>query len=143
MKKIQIGNSFNVQWTFTQLGEAFDFSGKEILLTVSSSYGLIPPSNIEIQGNILHFEIPGSDQVYLGVYDVCVEIKDSETGQQWRVIQCDAFELINCFEPEMVEIVQLSSGIVYPTNGKNQDMSQYATKDYVDSMIINAINAEY
>lgn len=143
MRKIQIGNSFNVQWTFTQLGDAFDFSGKEIDVIVSSSYGLINPSNIEIQGNVLHFLIPGSSQFYTGMYDVCVEIKDSETGQQWRVIQCDAFELSNCFEPEMVEIVQLSSGIVYPTNGKNQDMSQYATKDYVDSMIINAINAEY
>ena len=143
MKKIAIGNSFNVQWTFTQLGDAFDFSGKEISLIVTSSYGVINASNIETQGNILQFIIPGRNQIYSGVYDVCVEIKDPVTEQQWRVVQCDAFELSNCYIPAMVEVVQLSSGIVYPTNGKNQDLSQYATKQYVDIMIINAINEEY
>lgn len=59
--KIQIGNSFNVQWTFTQLGEAFDFSNKDIVLSISCSYGVIQPSNLEANGNVLQFTIPGEN----------------------------------------------------------------------------------
>lgn len=141
--KIQIGNSFNVQWTFTQLGEAFDFSNKDIVLSISCSYGVIQPSNIEVNGNVLQFTVPGENQVYSGKYDVSVLIRDSESGQQWRVIQCDAFELSNCFVPDMAEIIQLNSGIVYPTSGKTPDLSQYATIEYVNSIIVESINSVY
>jgi hypothetical protein len=81
--------------------------------------------------------------VYSGKYDVSVLIRDSESGQQWRVIQCDAFELSNCFVPDMAEIIQLNSGIVYPTSGKTPDLSQYATIEYVNSIIIESINSVY
>lgn len=141
--RIQIGNSFNVQWTFTQLGETFDFSDKDIVLSISCSYGVIQPSNLEVNGNVLQFTIPGENQVYPGRYDVSVLIRDSETRQQWRVTLCDAFELSNCFVPDMPEIIQLNSGIVYPTSGKSQDLSQYAAIEYVNSIIITSINAEY
>lgn len=118
MKRIQIGNDFRVSWTLSQLGEAFSLVGKTYDIEVSSPYGVILVSNVVAEGNILSFSIPASQQVYLGNYDITLKITD-EAGQTWRLKQCDAFALVPCDCGEIVEVVQLSSGIVYPSNGLN------------------------
>lgn len=116
MKRIQIGNDFRVSWTLTQLGEAFSLVGKEYEIEVSSPYGVILVSDVVSEDNILSFSIPASQQVYLGNYDITLKITD-EAGQTWRLKQCDAFVLVPCNCGEIVEVVQLASGIVYPANG--------------------------
>lgn len=112
MKRIQIGNDFRVSWTLTQLGEAFNLVGKTYDIEVSSPYGVILVSDVVAEDNVLSFNIPASQQVYLGNYDITLTITNDE--QTWRLKQCDAFALVPCDCGDVVEIVQLSSGIVYP-----------------------------
>lgn len=116
MKRIQIGNDFRVSWTLTQLGEAFNLVGKTYEIEVSSPYGVILVSDVVAEGNVLSFGVPASQQVYLGNYDIMLKITNEE-GQTWRLKQCDAFVLVPCNCGEIVEVVQLASGIVYPANG--------------------------
>lgn len=113
MKRIQIGNDFRVSWTLTQLGEAFSLVGKTYDIEVSSTYGVILVSDVLAEDNILSFGIPASQQVYLGNYDITLKITD-EAGQKWRLKQCDAFALVPCDCGDVVEVVQLESGIAYP-----------------------------
>ena len=117
MKRIQIGNDFRVSWTLTQLGEAFNLVGKTYDIEVSSPYGVILVSDVVAEENVLSFNIPASQQVYLGNYDITLTITNDE--QTWRLKQCDAFALVPCDCGDVVEIVQLSSSIVYPSNGLN------------------------
>lgn len=116
MKRIQIGNDFRVIWALTQLGEAFSLVGKTYDIEVSSPYGVILVNDVVAENNILSFGIPASQQVYLGNYDITLKINNEE-GQTWRLKQCDAFALVPCDCGEIVEVVQLASGIVYPANG--------------------------
>lgn len=113
MKHIQIGNDFRVSWALTQLGEAFNLVGKTYDIKVSSPYGVVLVSDVVAEDNVLSFNIPASQQVYLGNYDITLAITNEE-GQTWRLKQCDAFTLVSCDCGDVVEIVQLSSGIVYP-----------------------------
>lgn len=113
MKRIQIGNDFRVSWALTQLGEAFNLVGKTYDIEVSNPYGVILVSDVLAEDNILSFGIPASQQVYLGNYDITLKITN-EDGQTWRLKQCDAFALVPCDCGEIVEVVQLASGIVYP-----------------------------
>lgn len=112
MKHIQIGNDFRVSWTLTQLGEAFNLVGKTYDIEVASPYGVILVCDVVAEDNVLSFNIPASQQVYLGNYDITLTITNDE--QTWRLKQCDAFALVPCDCGDVVEIVQLSSGIVYP-----------------------------
>ena len=112
MKRIQIGNDFRVSWTLTQLGEAFNLVGKTYDIEVASPYGVILVNDVVAEENVLSFNIPASQQVYLGNYDITLTITNVE--QTWRLKQCDAFALVPCDCGDVVEIVQLSSGIVYP-----------------------------
>ncbi len=113
MKRIQIGNDFRVSWALTQLGEAFSLVGKTYDIEVSSPYGVIIVNDVVAENNILSFGIPASQQVYLGNYDITLKITNEE-GQTWRLKQCDAFALVPCDCGEIVEVVQLASGIAYP-----------------------------
>ena len=117
MKRIQIGNDFRVSWTLTQLGEAFNLVGKTYDIEVASPYGVILVNDVVAEDNVLSFNIPASQQVYLGNYDITLTITNDE--QTWRLKQCDAFALVPCDCGDVVEIVQLSSSIVYPSNGLN------------------------
>ena len=120
MKRIAIGNDFRVSWTLTQLGEAFNVVGKTFDIEVSTAYGVIVVNDVVSEGNVLSFNVPASGQVYTGNYDIRLHITDEQTGQKWRLEQCDAFALVPCGAcSDNVEVVQLSSGIVYPSNGLN------------------------
>lgn len=118
MKKIQIGNDFTVSWLLTHLGKAFSLVNKTFEIEVSSAYGAILVSDVFAEGNILTFLVPSSQQVYLGSYDVSLSIIDNTTNQRWSLKQCNAFALVPC-NSEFVndEIVQLESGIVFPSHG--------------------------
>lgn len=120
MRRIAIGNDFRVSWTLTQLGEAFNVVGKTFDIEVSTAYGVIVVNDVVSEGNVLSFNIPASGQVYTGNYDIRLHITDEQTEQKWRLEQCDAFALVPCGAcSDNVEVVQLSSGIVYPSNGLN------------------------
>lgn len=120
MRRIAIGNDFRVSWTLTQLGEAFNVVGKTFDIEVSTAYGVIVVNDVVSEGNVLSFNVPASGQVYTGNYDIRLHITDEQTGQKWRLEQCDAFALVPCGAcSDNVEVVQLSSGIVYPSNGLN------------------------
>lgn len=118
MKKIQIGNDFTVSWLLTHLGKAFSPVNKTFEIEVSSAYGTILVSDVFTEGNILTFLVPSSQQVYLGSYDISLTITEEVTGQRWSLKQCNAFALVPC-NSEFVndEIVQLESGIVFPSHG--------------------------
>ncbi len=120
MKKIEIGNSFRVKWTLKQLGEAFNLVGKSYEIEVSSPYGVIIVNEITAENNVLSFNVPSSQQIYTGIYDVLLKITDDASGNSWNLRQCNAFMLVPCgCCGEVPEIVQLESGITMPANGLN------------------------
>lgn len=114
MKRIVIGNDFRVNWTLTQLGNDFNIANKDYTISVSSSYGVIDVANITAQGNVISFDIPAAQQIYLGSYSITLNIRDGVTGQAWRLSQCDAFTLVPCGDGDVASVVELSSNIVYP-----------------------------
>ena len=114
MKRIVIGNDFRVNWTLTQLGNSFNIANKDYTISVLSSYGVIDVANITAQGNVISFDIPAAQQVYLGSYSITLNIRDGITGQAWRLSQCDAFTLVPCGDGDVASVVELSSNIVYP-----------------------------
>ena len=114
MKRIVIGNDFRVNWTLTQLGNSFNIANKDYTISVSSSYGVIDVTNITAHGNVISFDIPAAQQVYLGSYSITLNIRDGVTGQAWRLSQCDAFTLVPCGDGDVANVVELSSNIVYP-----------------------------
>lgn len=114
MKRIVIGNDFRVNWTLTQLGNGFNIANKDYTISVSSSYGVIDVANITARGNVISFDIPAAQQIYLGSYSITLNIRDGVTGQAWRLSQCDAFTLVPCGDGDVASVVELSSNIVYP-----------------------------
>lgn len=118
MKKIAIGNDFRVSWTLKQLGQAFELFGKTFDIVVKSPYAVIRVDDIQAVGNVVSFNVPASEQIYIGSYDIDINIEDNANGKRWTLRQCNAFALAPCCEcGDVVEVVQLESNIVYPANG--------------------------
>lgn len=118
MKKIAIGNDFRVSWTLSQLGQALDLFGKTFDIVVKSPYAVIRVDDIQAVGNVVSFNVPASEQIYIGSYDIEINIEDDANGKRWTLRQCNAFALAPCCEcSDVVEVVQLESNIVYPANG--------------------------
>lgn len=120
MRRIAIGNDFRIEWSLKQLGADFNIVDKVYEIEVSCPYGIIIVDDVIANGNTLSFRVPASQQIYASVYGIKLKISDENTNNHWALTQCDAFALVPCGAcSDNVEVVQLSSGIVYPSNGLN------------------------
>lgn len=128
MKNIRIGNDINIKWTITRLGEAENFSSKNV-----SVYLLEPFSSSKadigytISGNVIDIVFFGKNQRRTGAYTLKLVENDGLVNMN-TLDHCNAFNLVSkscmvggsdsCSNIEVISI-SLESNLTLPTNGES------------------------
>lgn len=98
MKKIRIHNDIHVSWGITTNGKQESLEAKTLQVQLVVYNKVITIPDFTINGNVVSFELSGSQQKYCGVYTlVC---RDTTNGNLSTIDKTEAFELVPHSEEE-------------------------------------------
>ena len=128
MKRIRIGNDINIKWTITRLGQAEDFTGKKLSVSLLEPFSNSKANIIySINGNVIDIIFLGKNQKKVGVYTLKLVENEGELNMS-TIDHCDAFNLVgkscmadgsdSCSNLE-VNSIELGSDLALPTNGES------------------------
>lgn len=126
MKKIRIGNTFEIRWAiFAGEGKdaaPYNLAGKDLSVYLITAFNTIKVEDFSTEDNMIMFAFEGKDQRYAGTYQMT--LIENEGKEEMRTLDTrDAFELVRCScieddADEGIEIVSLSSELnalkIYP-----------------------------
>lgn len=123
MKKIRLGNTFEIVWEIF-LGKdkdkgKYDLTGKKLTIYLVSAFERIKISDFTTEFNVLRFTFEGKEQKHAGRYQLT--FVENEGGDDTRTLnKCDAFEIVqnSCMETDDLSVLNLSSSFdalrIYP-----------------------------
>lgn len=124
MKKIRIGNDIVLRITVTRLGDAEDFAGKTLRLTLRSALQTIEMPFVRI-GNVLTATWLGTQQTKTGTYTITLT-EDYGDGSRNTVDECSAFALVShsCQECGLTgtQKIDVSMDVSHAASGETTDI---------------------
>lgn len=119
MRKIRIGNTFDILWAiYTGDGineKPYNLEGKDLTMYLRDSTGAKKRvSDFTVNGHIISWRFEGKDQEKARVYSL-VLIENEELDSMYTIDECDAFQLVanssqvgcNCSDNDNLQVITL------------------------------------
>ena len=97
---IRTGNDFTIVWAVTDnYGNPYRLDGKSLKLFMKNARSTIDVENFSVDGNVLKWEFPGTEQISTGTYSLTAVITETN-GRMLTIDKCSAFRLVpeSCLE---------------------------------------------
>lgn len=139
MKKIRIGNTFEVRWGIYS-GEGlderpYDLTGRDLHLFMSTpTLGMVEITDFYVNRHILHWVFEGKEQNKTGTYTLTLVENKGENGMR-TVDECNAFSLVKMLPPShhcdcdcdniQIETIEFKSKLMFASTSSDVVKSNY------------------